>query len=188
MANANKASKMTEQTNETQAAAAIAPVAAVETTPVVVAPKKSPAERLEELTNKLINKVSLTVEELQEFATLPSKIQEINSKSEAKALELKATTPPAADQPPLSPAEHWQEKERQFRQRQIENQKAKPQEEAAASKPPKSLSGGVEDGSDASRCNLARDVLSGAVRHGNGKPTDKYDREIAENDVRRYCR
>ncbi len=90
MANANKASKMTEQTNETQAAAAIAPVAAVETTPVVVeAPKKSPAERLEELTNKLINKVSLTVEELQEFATLPSKIQEINSKFEAKALELK---------------------------------------------------------------------------------------------------
>ena len=111
-----------------------------------------------------------------------------NDASKAKALELKATTPPAADQPPLSPAEHWQEKERQFRQRQIENQNAKPQEEAAASKPPKSLSGGVEDGSDASRCNLARDVLSGAVRHGNGKPTDKYDREIAENDVRRYCR
>ncbi|EGP6582907.1 hypothetical protein I0J10_004786 [Salmonella enterica] len=90
MANAKKASMTTaEQTNETQAVAAIAPVAAVETTPVVVAPKKSPAERLEELTNKLINKVSLTVEELQEFATLPSKIQEINSKFEAKALELK---------------------------------------------------------------------------------------------------
>jgi hypothetical protein len=52
---------------------------------------------------------------------------------------------------------------------------------------PKSLSGGRSDDSDGSRCNLARDVLSGAVRHTNGAPTDKYDREIAENDVRAYC-
>ncbi|MFS2036671.1 DUF4124 domain-containing protein [Polaromonas sp. CT11-55] len=55
-------------------------------------------------------------------------------------------------------------------------------------KPPRSLSGGKEDGTDASRCVLARDVLSGAVRHSNGKPTDKYDLEVAQNDVRAFCR
>lgn len=52
---------------------------------------------------------------------------------------------------------------------------------------PKPLSNGREDGSDQSRCNLARDVLSGAVRHGNGKATDAYDREVAQNDVRNFC-
>ncbi len=55
-------------------------------------------------------------------------------------------------------------------------------------KPPRSLSGGREDGTDASRCALARDILSGAVRHGNGKPTDKYDIEVAQNDIRAFCR
>jgi hypothetical protein len=55
-------------------------------------------------------------------------------------------------------------------------------------KQPRSLSGGKEDGTDASRCALARDVLSGAVRHSNGKPTDKYDLDVAQNDVRAFCR
>ena len=55
-------------------------------------------------------------------------------------------------------------------------------------KPPRSLSGGREDGTDASRCALARDVLSGAVRHSNGKPTDKYDIDVAQNDIRAFCR
>lgn len=91
MANATKASKMTtaEQTKETNAATA---VAAVETTTPVVAveaPKKSLAERLQELTNKLVNKEELTTEEFQEFATLPAKINEINNKFGAKAIELK---------------------------------------------------------------------------------------------------
>jgi hypothetical protein len=53
---------------------------------------------------------------------------------------------------------------------------------------PKSLSGGKSDETDASRCNLARDVISGAVRHRNGAPTDKNDREVAENDIRAFCR
>ncbi|WP_431096737.1 DUF4124 domain-containing protein [Polaromonas aquatica] len=55
-------------------------------------------------------------------------------------------------------------------------------------KPPRSLSGGREDGTDASRCALARDVLSGAVRHSNGKPTDKYDIDVAQSDIRAFCR
>lgn len=55
------------------------------------------------------------------------------------------------------------------------------------SKHPSSLSGGREDGSDASRCALAKDVLSGAVQHRNGKPTDKYDRDVAQSDVQLFC-
>lgn len=54
--------------------------------------------------------------------------------------------------------------------------------------PPKSLSGGRADDTDASRCNLARDVVSGAVQHPNGAPIDAYDRQIAENDIRAFCR
>lgn len=57
-----------------------------------------------------------------------------------------------------------------------------------APQPARSRSGGREDGSDASRCALAQDVLSGAVRHGNGKPTDQYDIDVANNDVRMFCR
>ena len=51
-----------------------------------------------------------------------------------------------------------------------------------------SLSDGRDHGTDGSRCALARDVLSGAVRHSNGKPTDKYDREVAQNDIKAFCR
>lgn len=53
---------------------------------------------------------------------------------------------------------------------------------------PRSLSGGREHGTDASRCALARDVLSGAVRHGNGAPTDAHDIEVARSDVKLFCR
>ncbi|HET7774962.1 MAG TPA: DUF4124 domain-containing protein, partial [Azospira sp.] len=106
-----------------------------------------------------------------------------------KAVTLKssgteATTPPAGNTAPT-----WAEKYQQFKERQnLQNANgagAPPQRV----KPPKSLSGGrVDDGSDASRCNLAKDVLSGAVRHRNGAPTDAYDRQTAENDVRAFCR
>lgn len=60
--------------------------------------------------------------------------------------------------------------------------------ESAPSRPSKSLSGGRSDDSNQSKCNLARDVLSGAVRHGNGASTDAYDRQVAENDVRLFCK
>jgi len=58
----------------------------------------------------------------------------------------------------------------------------------SASKAPVLLSDGQDHGTDDSRCALARDVLSGAVVHRNGKPTDNYDREVARNDVKAFCR
>jgi hypothetical protein len=91
-----------------------------------------------------------------------------------------APTPPAAGANGSST--YWQERDREFRRRQA----LKPAEPPPP--PPKSLSGGRSGPSDASKCNLARDVLNGTVVHPNGKPTDKYDRDVAENDVRSFCR
>lgn len=62
------------------------------------------------------------------------------------------------------------------------------QQGAASPKGPPLLSDGKDHGTDASRCALARDVLSGAVVHTNGKATDKYDREVARNDVKAFCK
>ena len=104
----------------------------------------------------------------------------------AKALALKTAPQTTSTQATNSPTEYWQDQERQFKQRQIQKPNEKLQE-APTNKTPKSLSGGREDGTDASRCNLAQDIISGAVKHGNGKPADKYDREVAESDVRAFC-
>ncbi len=40
---------------------------------------------------------------------------------------------------------------------------------------------------DASACNLARNVISGAVKHKNGAATDQNDRDTAQNDIRSFC-
>lgn len=106
--------------------------------------------------------------------------------AQARTEELKLRPQPGTTPNASSSAEYWQAQETKFRQRQIQKQ----HEQSSTTNPttrPKSLSDGRENGTDASRCALARDVLSGAVRHGNGAPTDKYDREVAENDVRTFC-
>lgn len=100
----------------------------------------------------------------------------------AKVTEIKPSAPRAAP----SPARNWDAEESALRQRQLEREASTTRSNKPAR--PRALSNGTEDGTDASRCRLARDVLSGAVRHSNGKPTDQYDREVAENDVRAFCR
>ena len=59
---------------------------------------------------------------------------------------------------------------------------------AGPARPPRSVSHGREDGTDASRCALARDVLNGSLHHRNGKPIDQYDRDVANSDVKLFCR
>ncbi|MDH4234295.1 MAG: DUF4124 domain-containing protein [Gallionella sp.] len=105
----------------------------------------------------------------------------------AKAVELKVEAQPVSTQAPNSSIQDWQKQERQLKQRQEQKLAEKPYK-APVNTRPKSLSGGRADGTDASQCNLAQDVISGAVRHPNGEPTDKYDREVAENDIRAFCR
>lgn len=102
----------------------------------------------------------------------------------AKPQEVKiAPSPPAPAPPPpkASGPDPWE----------VAFQKPKPSQERPRPVPQpsrRSLSGGREDGSDASRCNLARDVLNGVLRHGNGAPIDQYDRDVAAADVKRFCR
>ncbi|OWQ93835.1 hypothetical protein CDN99_05210 [Roseateles aquatilis] len=55
-------------------------------------------------------------------------------------------------------------------------------------KVPESLSAGLNPETDAYRCALAKDVLSGAVVHGNRKPTDDYDRATAHGDIKLFCK
>lgn len=54
--------------------------------------------------------------------------------------------------------------------------------------PQRSRSGGREDGTDASRCALARDVLDGNLQHANGNPIDKHDLDVARNDIKLFCK
>lgn len=105
----------------------------------------------------------------------------------AREVGLNSNSQPTSTQATKSTSEYWQEQETLFKQRQMQNPQNIPTAPSLATKP-KALSDGRADDSNASRCNLARDVLSGAVKHPNGAPTDKYDREVAENDVRAYCR
>lgn len=105
----------------------------------------------------------------------------------ANAVELKVESPPVSIEEPDS-IQDWQEQERQLNQRRAPKKLVEKPYEAPVNTSPKSLSGGRADGTDASQCNLARDVISGAVRHPNGEPTDKYDLEVAENDIRTFCR
>lgn len=104
----------------------------------------------------------------------------------SKPAPVKITPPPASAQDAKAALPDWQEQERRFNQRQAEQSARSPAPKQAT--PPRALSDGRSDNTDLSRCNLARDVLSGAVRHGNRAPTDDNDRRIAENDIRNYCR
>ncbi|MEJ7807353.1 MAG: DUF4124 domain-containing protein [Telluria sp.] len=95
------------------------------------------------------------------------------------ALKHDAAPAPAA-------ATSWQERERQFQLRQARSSEAitppgRPRRLATSH-------GSNQTESDKSRCELARDVLSGAVRHGNGAVTDANDRQIAQRDVAQFCR
>jgi Domain of unknown function (DUF4124) len=105
----------------------------------------------------------------------------------AKAVELKVESQPISTRATNSSAQDLQEQERRFKQRQAQKLNGKTFGPPLAARP-KSLSGGKSDDTDASRCNLARDVISGAVRHRNRAPIDKHDREVAENDIRAFCR
>ena len=75
----------------------------------------------------------------------------------------------------------------QFR-RQAEAKPPSPAGPAASRPRVVSESNGTENGTDASRCALARDILKGVLRHANGKPIDQYDLDTARNDIRLFCR
>jgi len=83
----------------------------------------------------------------------------------------------------------WQDQEIDFRKRQIKKEQA----EARAPKPqpaaPKSSdTPDNHQETDASRCALAKNILSGRAVHSNGAITDANDKAIAERDKTMFCR
>lgn len=98
------------------------------------------------------------------------------AKQQQLKIKLPPATPPAPPPPELAP-EFRASAPRGPEPVQPVNQQA-----------PRSVSGGKEQGTDASRCALARDVLNGSLRHGNGAPIDQHDRDVAQGDIKRFCR
>ncbi|MCH8620276.1 DUF4124 domain-containing protein [Undibacterium sp. TS12] len=102
----------------------------------------------------------------------------------SKVEEVKIKSSPETTNTATRPG--WQEQEAEFRQRQIQRQ----QEEAKANKPapvkPRQLYSEKPE-TDASRCEMAKDILGGKLVHGNGAKTDANDRMIAERDKSRFC-
>jgi hypothetical protein len=104
----------------------------------------------------------------------------------ANSVEVKVKAPAPSPDQVKAAREYWQDQDRQLNEREMQRQSKKPSGPPMTPRP-KSLSGGVSDSTDASKCNLARDVLSGAVQHRSGAPIDKYDLDTAKNDVRLFC-
>lgn len=114
--------------------------------------------------------------------------KEDTGKAKVEKLKIKASPNPTSE--PASSIPGWQDKESEHQkrlvQKQIEQQIEQKESLRVANKPKKAW-GGDQVETDATRCALARDILSGAARLTNGVATDSNDRELAQNDVRNYC-
>lgn len=106
----------------------------------------------------------------------------------SKVEQVKIKPPPESAN--AAPAQNWQDKEIEFRKRQIEKQEAdaKAAKAAKASAAKQSEAPDYRNDNDVSRCALAKDILSGKAVHGNGAKTDANDRAIAERDKSTFCR
>ena len=110
-----------------------------------------------------------------------------SEKKPAKGKVIKLKLPP---QPTSLKTEEelFQEREKVRRQEvDKENALKKVSTNQAGSRRPESVSGGREDGTDASRCALAKDVLNGSLKYSNGAPIDANDIKTASNDIRKLC-
>lgn len=103
------------------------------------------------------------------------------------AAELKAGS--AAAPAAAASGQTWQEREIEYRRRQMMKKPEPVAQKPAVPRPvnPNRPYYGNEIASDASRCEMARDILSGAAVHARGAKTDAHDREVAQNDVRNFC-
>ena len=63
-----------------------------------------------------------------------------------------------------------------------------PSRTESAARAPMLSDNGHDDGTDKAKCNIAQDVLSGALRLRNGESTGEYERKTAVDDIRRHCR
>jgi hypothetical protein len=105
----------------------------------------------------------------------------------AKATEVKISPLPARTSPTVGQRD-WQLQQRLYDQRQYQAKLAARRASVlAVSKEGAHSATAVGHDSDAGKCDLARNILNGRMRHPNGMPTDEYDREVASNDVKSFC-
>jgi hypothetical protein len=98
-----------------------------------------------------------------------------------------APTPVAASSAPASSAPGWKEREREYRWRQRQAARDSPAARSAPKRPSESYDSNQID-TDKAKCELARNVTSGAAVHTNGARTDANDRQIAARDIQTFCR
>lgn len=110
--------------------------------------------------------------------------KEDTGKAKVEKLKIKASPNPTSESASSIPG--WQEKESERQKRRVQKQIEQKESLREVNKPKKAW-GGDQVETDATRCALARDVLSGAARLSNGVATDSNDRELAQSDVRNYC-
>ncbi|MES2247984.1 MAG: DUF4124 domain-containing protein [Pseudomonadota bacterium] len=101
----------------------------------------------------------------------------------ARTEELKVSPPPDTSNTFTPPTSDWRPRDRSGLPTSTQSPWPPGPPER---KGPKAVSDGIDHGTNASRCALARDILSGARARRN-KPTDAYDREVARNDVKAFC-
>ncbi len=99
----------------------------------------------------------------------------------AKVEQVKVPTQPSTNSPA---ALSWKDQEIEFRKRQA---KKIPEQANQPEPPAPKLVSGNESEADASRCELAKNILAGKMIHGNGAKADSNDKSIAERDVSTYC-
>ncbi len=98
-----------------------------------------------------------------------------------------APAPAAAASASASSVPGWKEREREYRWRQQQAARETPPAQARPKKLSESYDGNQID-TDKAKCELARDVTSGAAVHTNGAKTDANDRQIAARDIQTFCR
>lgn len=102
---------------------------------------------------------------------------------DARTEELKVSPPPDTSNTFTPPTSDWRPRDRSGLPTSTQSPWPPGPPER---KGPKAVSDGIDHGTNASRCALARDILSGARARRN-KPTDTYDREVAQNDIKAFC-
>ncbi|MFS2004112.1 DUF4124 domain-containing protein [Duganella sp. CT11-25] len=105
----------------------------------------------------------------------------------ASVAELKVNGP--ATPAPAGPT--WQQRDAEFRRLQqlkLTNPGYRPRIAEPAPVPKQASYRGGKVDTDASRCDMARDIINGKLTLTNGLPIDAHGRQTAENDIRSFCR
>jgi hypothetical protein len=104
-----------------------------------------------------------------------------------KVEQFEIKPPPKVMPKNTSPIPSWKQKELEAQQKQQQPQKKiKPEKSAVAKKSKKGWGGDVPE-TDATRCALARDIISGSAKLRNGSEVDANDKKLAQDEIRRFC-